>query len=246
MTRVLVVQPDETDPPARLGDWLADAGADPVVLRPYAGDPVPDTLDGYRALVCLGGVMGALDDVAFPWLADLRRLLSHAVAKRVPVLAVCLGAQLLAVATGGQVRRGVNGSEIGLGLVAKRDVAKDDVLFAELPWTPDVLQFHQDEIALLPPTAELLASSPAYANQAFRVGPAAYGLQFHIETTADIVLDWVVRSPGLAASVPPSRFDPERLARGHEDIEEVWRPFVERFVRFASGAITSRRELPLV
>ncbi|NUT94271.1 MAG: type 1 glutamine amidotransferase, partial [Saccharothrix sp.] len=133
-----MLQPDDSDPIARLGDWLTGAGAVLDVLKPFER-PVPETLDGYDGVVCLGGAMGALDDVEHPWLADVRRLLSHAVSKRVPTLALCLGAQLLAVATGGQVRRGPQGPEVGVLLVAKRDVAGADPLFADLPWTPDVL-----------------------------------------------------------------------------------------------------------
>ncbi len=240
-----MLQPDADNPPARLGEWLTTAGAVLDVVKPYE-EPVPATLDGYRGVVCLGGAMGALDDAAHPWLADVRKLLSHAVSKRVPLLAICLGAQLLAVATGGQVRRGPRGPEIGVQLVAKRDAASGDPLFADLPWTPDVLQFHEDEIGLLPPTALLLASSPKCANQAFRVGDRAYGVQFHIETTPDMVLGWAAGYPEGAEGTRPGALDPDRLAEGHEDIQEVWQPFAERFVRLAAGELTIHRSLPLV
>ncbi|MEU4803054.1 type 1 glutamine amidotransferase [Actinosynnema sp. NPDC023587] len=245
MTRLLVLQLDDNDPPARLGDWLTGAGAVLDVVKAHER-PVPDGFADHRGLVVLGGAMGALDDVDHPWLADVRKLLSHAVSKRVPTLAVCLGAQLLAAATGGQVRRGPHGPEVGLGLVAKRDVAARDPLFADLPWTPDVLQFHQDDIALLPPTAVLLASSPKYPNQAFRVGDLAYGVQFHIETTPEMVSRWALGAPEMVADVPPARLDAERLERGHEDIREVWQPFAERFVRLVAGEVPVTRNLPLV
>ncbi|WP_033442071.1 type 1 glutamine amidotransferase [Saccharothrix sp. NRRL B-16314] len=245
MTRLLVLQPDRNDPPARLGEWLTAAGAVLDVVAPYER-PVPETLDGYQGVVCLGGAMGALDDVEHPWLADVRKLLSHAVAKRVPLLAVCLGAQLLAAATGGQVRRSPHGTLIGLDLVAKRDASSGDPLFGELPWTPDVLQFHGDEVALLPPTALLLASSPKCANEAFRVGDRAYGVQFHIETTPEMVVRWAADNPEAVAAARPGALDPDRLAQGHEDIREVWQPFAERFVRLASGELTIQRSLPLV
>ncbi|MBW4720563.1 type 1 glutamine amidotransferase [Saccharothrix obliqua] len=244
MTRLLVLQPDDNDPVGRLGDWLTGAGAVLDVVRPFA-EPLPPTLDGYAGVVVMGGAMGALDDVDHPWLADVRKLLSHAVAKRVPTLAVCLGAQLLAAATGGQVRRGAQGPEVGVLLVAKRDVAGRDPLFADLPWTPDVLQFHRDEVALLPPTAELLASSPKYPNQAFRVGENAYGVQFHIETTPEMVRRWARDAPDLAAT-RPGLLDADRLDAAHEDLREVWQPFAERFARLAAGVRSGRRDLPLV
>ncbi|MFT7841179.1 type 1 glutamine amidotransferase [Saccharothrix sp. BKS2] len=245
MTRLLVLQPDRDDPPARLGEWLTAAGAVLDVVEPCAG-PLPGNLDGYDGVVCLGGAVGALDDAEHPWLADVRRLLSEAVSRRVPLLAVCLGAQLLAAATGGQVRPAAQGPEVGVMLVAKRDAAGDDPLFAELPWTPDVLQFHTDEVSFLPPTAVLLASSPRCANQAFRVGDRAYGVQFHIETTPEMVLKWAAGYPATAAGARPSWLDPDRLEAAHEDIREVWQPFCERFARLAAGELTIQRKLPLV
>ncbi|WP_367131980.1 type 1 glutamine amidotransferase [Saccharothrix sp. HUAS TT1] len=241
MTRLLVLQLDHDNQPARLGEWLSAAGAVLDVVKPYE-EPLPAALDGYQGVVCLGGAMGALDDVEHPWLADVRKLLSHAVSKRAPLLAICLGAQLLAAATGGQVRRSPQGPEVGVQLVAKRDAASGDPLFADLPWTPDVLQFHHDEVSLLPPTALLLASSPKCANQAFRIGDRAYGVQFHIETTPEVVLRWAAGYP----EVRPRSLEPDRLDRGHEDIREVWQPFAERFVRLAAGELTIHRSLPLV
>lgn len=245
MTRLLVLQLSETDPPDRLGDWLRETGAAVDVAR--APDGVPETLDGVDALVCLGGEMGAPDEAQHPWLADVRRLLAGAVTSRVPTLGVCLGAQLLAVATGGAVRRGEAGPEAGPMLVAKRDAATFDPLFDPLPLTPDVIQFHHDEISQLPPGATLLASAPRYANQAFRVGPCAYGIQFHIETSPATVLAWAQHDPEAAATVPAGRLDPAYLEQAHADLAEVWRPFAQRFVALAAGEIAGDRPtLPLL
>jgi len=244
-----VLQPDAHGPLGALEDWLTAAGAEVHVVRVFE-EPVPETLDGYQGVVCLGGRMGALDDLDFPWLADVRKLLSQSVARKVPALAICLGSQLLAAATGGQVRRGPKGPEVGISLVAKRDVSSRDPLFADLPWTPDVIQFHGDEVHVLPPTAEHLAASPKYDHQAFRVGESAYGLQFHIETTPEVVLGWVEHAPEMAALARPGSFTPERLAEAHADLAEVWQPFAERFVRLTSGELKPGGyggiELPLV
>jgi len=250
--RILVLQPSESDPPGALADWLRDAGAELDVLLPFR-DSLPKSLEGYQAVVCLGGEMGAYDDARHPWLADVRRLLADAVSGRLPVLAICLGAQLLAVATGGQVRPGAQGPECGTLLVAKRDAASQDPLLVDLPFTPDVLQFHSDEIAQLPPGALLLAASPKYRNQAFRVGECAYGFQFHIETTPETVLRWVHASPDVAATAPPGQFEPDHLVRFHADLAETWQPVAARFVRLAAqyagllpGEPAPPRRLPLV
>jgi GMP synthase-like glutamine amidotransferase len=233
--RLLVIQPDELDPPARLGDWLTGAGAELDVVRPdKASLPEPD---GYAGVVCLGGEMGANDDLQHPWLADVRRLLAASVTARRPVLAICLGGQLLAAAMGGRVAVGGAGPEVGPGLIAKRDAAWRDPLFADLPFMPDVLQFHSDAVLQLPPNTELLASGTRYPNQAFRIGPSAYGTQFHIETTTEMVLDWARLAPQEAATARPGELTPDRLADLHRDLEETWRPFAARFVRLTSGEL---------
>ncbi|MGH3766942.1 MAG: type 1 glutamine amidotransferase [Pseudonocardiaceae bacterium] len=248
-TRLLVVQPSEVDPAERLGDWLADAGADLRGCQP-ARDGVPETLDGVDAVVCLGGEMGAHDDADHPWLAALRSLLADAVVRRLPVLGVCLGGQLLAAATGGAVRRANGGPEAGTLLIAKRDAAAHDPLFAQLPLTPDVIQFHHDEIHRLPPGSTLLASSPRYPNQAFRVGAAGYGLQGHIETSPATVLSWARRDD--AGVFPAAQLDPDHLEQVHADIAQAWRPLAVRFVALAAGELApaggsgGRRALPLL
>lgn len=248
MTRLLVIQPDDADPPAMLGEWLAAAGAELDVVRPFA-EPLPE-LDGYQGVVCLGGEVGAADEREHPWLRDVRQLLASAVGSRVPTLGVCLGGQLLATATGGRVSVGDAGPEIGPSLVAKRDAAWADPLFAETPLMLDVMHFHLDVIDRLPPGAELMAASGKYPNQAFRINGCGYALQFHIETTTEIVLGWARLSPGAAAHARAGDLDPARLDVAHADIAEAWQPFAERFVRLAAGELPmadqARNTLPLV
>ncbi|RJQ72372.1 type 1 glutamine amidotransferase [Pseudonocardiaceae bacterium YIM PH 21723] len=242
---VLVLQPDDAAPVGRLAEWLVDAGAD-LTIRRIPDDPVPADLDGYSALIVLGGAMSVAEDADHPWLSEIRTLLSAAVAKDLPVLAICLGAQLLAQATGGQVGPGAEGPESGLRLVAKRDAAEDDQLFGPLPMTPDVVQSHFDEISLLPPRAVLLAASPVYQHQAFRLG-RAYGLLFHIETTPDIFRRWIGEDVLRGARVPERQFDPEFIAEAHAELAEIWRPFAQRFVRLiTAGPGLAGRQLPVV
>ncbi len=240
MVRLLVVVPSDTDPLARLGTWLEGAGCELDERRCDAGDPLPDTLDGYDGLVVLGGPQSALDDEATsPELTGVRRLLRLALDGDVPTLAICLGAQLLAEVGGGRVRPGIEGPEVGALLVAKRDRADEDPLFAPLPITPDVIQFHHDEISQLPEGAVLLASSPMYANQAFRVGRNVYGVQFHIETTPEVVEEWAERD---VVGVEVSPWDRETVCAltraAHPDIEEAWRPFAVRFADLVRSRAT--------
>lgn len=207
-------------------------------------DGIPDDVGGYDALICLGGGMGAEDDTAHPWLADVRRLLARAAAQDLPTLGVCLGAQLLAVATGGRVVRGDRGPEAGPGLVSKKDAAWTDPLFADLPLLPDVLQFHADVIESLPGQAELLASSPRYRNQAFRLNRRVYGIQFHIETTPGVVLDWAANAVKVAAAAKDGAFEPHTLAQSHADLAQTWRPFAHRFVDLAAARLEPANRKP--
>ena len=244
VTRLLVVVPSDTDPPTRLGDWLREAGLELDVRRLSTGEPLPADLTGFDGLLVLGGPQSSLDPAEVsPELVGVRALLAQAVAADVPTLAVCLGAQLLAQVGGGSTRVGAGGPEVGAALVAKRDAADADPLFGPLPLSPDVLEWHHDEIDRLPPGATLLASNPRYDNQAYRVGQHVYGLQFHIETDEALVRRWAESD---AVGVAASGYDVEtvcaRAAAVHPDLAEVWAPFAARFaglVRARSTAPTS-------
>jgi GMP synthase-like glutamine amidotransferase len=231
VARLLVVVPHETDPPARLGDWLREAGMELDERHQGLGEPLPATLDGFDGLVVLGGPQSAMDDEqTSPELVPVRELLKQALDADFPTLAICLGAQLLADVGGGTVRPGIDGPEVGATLVAKRDAADSDPVFGPLPLSPDVIQFHHDEIAELPTGATLLASNPFYANQAFRVGRHVYGLQFHIETTPEIIHEWAERDVVGVAASPHDRETICRLSdAAHPDVAEAWAPFTHRF-----------------
>jgi GMP synthase-like glutamine amidotransferase len=242
---VLMLQLDPSDPPGRLGQWLADAGVE-VDLRMAADDGgLPADLRGHDGLVVLGGGMGATDDVRWPWLAAIRALLRAAVADEVPTLALCLGAQLLAVAHGGRVEPNPDGPEIGAQLIAKRTSAAPDPLFGPLPIAPDVIQWHYDAVTRLPAGAVQLASSPLCEQQAFRLGRLAWGIQFHIETTPDVVREWARedadRLEGYDLDLILSRADAV-----HDDLAEVWPGFVRAFAEVLRdpGAVAPLRTAP--
>jgi GMP synthase-like glutamine amidotransferase len=238
----LVIENDPSDDLRRLGDWLTEAGLELTVVRPHAGDALPETLDGFAALVVLGGDQNAYADEAgvpgAPWFPQLEGLLRKAVRYRVPTLALCLGGQLLASAHGGRVERSPAGPEIGPGLVGKRDAADTDPLFKWVPLLPDVIQWHRDEITELPMSAVLLAASSRFPNQAFRVGDRAWGTQFHIECDAEMIEAWAHAD---AAVLEELGYDRESVvlatAGALADVEEVWQPFAQRFAALALGEL---------
>jgi len=237
----LVIENSATDPVGRLGDWLTAASLSLREVRPHAGEPLPDSLDGYAGLVALGGGQSAHGNpgsTESPWFEAERRLLRRAVSDRLPTLAVCLGGQLLAQAYGGKVAPAVAGPEIGPRLVARRDVAENDPLFAAVPFTPDVIQWHFDEITELPAGATLLASSPRCQHQAFRVGPRAWGIQFHVECDPPTLRRWADED---AEALVELGLDSEAVAdacvAALDDVAAVWRPVAERFAGIALGTL---------
>ncbi len=234
--RALVVTHSASEGPGTLAQWLPADGLELDVVAPWDGEQLPTDLASYDALVVMGGPQQAYDDGSAPWLRATKELLHTAVSTGLPTLAVCLGAQLLAEAEGGRVEKGSEGAEVGARLVAKRDAAWEDELFAEVPFTPTVVQWHEDAIVELPPGAVLLASSSRYAHQAFRVGPRAWGLQFHIETPPEMVRQWGAE---YGAAVLAAGLDPQLLAEQAveqlPEVEACWRPLVVRFAQVAQG-----------
>jgi GMP synthase (glutamine-hydrolysing) len=220
------------------------------VIRPYLGDPIPAADDQHGlaehcGLIVLGGEMGAWDDDVAAWLPATRRLIADAVRGQVPMLGICLGAQLLAAACGGTVETGP-APEIGLKSVTPLPAAAQDSFFAAIDeslgpvgrpadehdaspvraWP--VHQYHYDAVTKLPADGELLVTGETYQIQGFRVGPAAWGVQYHPEVSTHEFLMWVAngqRSGALTeddatAVLEPIRAGGEvqaRLAAAHAD-----------------------------
>lgn len=194
--RIAVIQHEDIVPLDTLTPALA--GADVVIVRPDAGEQLPP-LSEIDGLIVLGGTMDVHDDAA-TWLPQVRTYLSDAVEQGVTTLGICLGAQLLAVALGGEVEVAApGGPERGIIELRMRPDAEADPLLGPVVAAlgREVLapSSHQDAISALPPEATWLASSRQYPFQAFRVG-SAWGLQFHPEAGEDLFASWEERHGG--------------------------------------------------
>lgn len=191
--RVLVIMHVESEGPGSLGTFLDSVGADVRTVRLYDGDRLPE-LQELDAVVSMGGPMNVYEEDKYPFLKDETLFLENAVNADVPVLGICLGAQMIAKAAGAQVTKSPK-EEVGWGEVSLTETGKNDALFKGLPDKLDVLQWHGD-MFLIPHGGRLLASSRDCPHQAFRYRNAM-GLQFHLEVTGEILAEWFADSPEL-------------------------------------------------
>lgn len=224
--RFLVIQHAACEPPGAYEEEMHARGIGFERFQADDGPPLPDWR-GFDAFVVMGGPMGAGEAREPAWLTDEKRQLSEALRAGLPFWGVCLGAQLLAACLGARVYRGEL-PEIGI----YRDVeltpaARRDPVFAGVSTPITALQWHADSFEL-PPGARLLASSRAYANQAF-AWRRAYALQFHLEVSPELAASWL-ELPSYAAEL--------RRACGPAAL-----PALERDLRELASATPLAREL---
>ncbi len=185
--RILVVQNHERTAPAALGRALQQLGAEVEVRQPAAGEALPESPEGYAGLVVLGGPQNAFDDAGNPHFQPLMQLMRDFDADNKPVAGVCLGCQLLSRAWGGEPHD-CGSLEFGFTTLSLTQAgATDPVTAGPLP---PLMEFHQD--SFIPPAeATLLVEGEFCKRQAFRVGRASYGFQFHFEVDAPLLSVWL-------------------------------------------------------
>lgn len=233
--RILVVEHQASCPPALFGEWLAEAGARLDVCRPWAGEALPD-LTAYDGVLVLGGEMGAHDDEAHHWLAPLKQRLRDAAGAGVPVLGICLGHQLLAVALGGDVARNPRGQAVGLLAQGWTPAAAEDPLTTGLPLGTRAIQWNNDVVTALPPGSSVLARSADGDVQAVRYAPSAWGVQSHPEADVEVVRAW---AEGDRADHLERGIDQEAVLAAidgaRSELDEAWRPLAHRFAELAAA-----------
>jgi GMP synthase-like glutamine amidotransferase len=199
--RVLVVMHVESEGPGVFGDLLAEVGADVRVVRLHRGEQLPEP-GAVDAALFLGGPMNVYEEPVHPFLRDEDRFLREAAARGLPVLGICLGAQLIAKAAGAAVTKNPV-KEVGWYTVTLTEEGELDPLFREIPDVLPVLQWHEDTFAV-PAGGALLAVGKDCRNQAFRFRNS-WGLQFHLEVNRPMLKEWFAAAP--ASRVILHRYD---------------------------------------
>lgn len=203
--RVLVVQNFGDEGLGQLGTALDEAKIGVDLRRPYDGDSLPEDVSEHAALIVLGGGQNALDDAGCPYFPELLALMRDFGDSGRAVLGVCLGSQLLARAYGGQNLLGA-APEFGWRTIERTPDAAADPVLSAVPGTFWSFQWHEDTFTL-PPGAVHLAANKEAENQAFRIGRAAYGIQFHFEADRPHVDRWSTVFADVLADLQPGWAD---------------------------------------
>ena len=236
--RALVLQHIACEPPGVFEDVLVERGAEIHRVELDEGERLPDWRE-FDLIVAMGGPMSVNDEDDHPWLVDEKRLIRQAVEAGAGFWGACLGVQLLASSLGARVYAG-EVPEVGVLPVTLTEEGRADPVMGGLPAELPTLQWHGDTFDL-PDGAVLLAGSPAYPNQAFRYGRAAYGVQFHLEVKDEMAREWAEvpayvdsLEKSLGAGSAPKLFeDFDRDAAGMRD---MGRRMFERWVDVAVAA----------
>jgi GMP synthase (glutamine-hydrolysing) len=235
---ILIIKQVEQEGPGLIEKIFVENGWGLRTVELSRNEKLPSDFDGIGALVVLGGPMNVYEEKQYPFLKGEESLIRKALIEEVPVLGICLGAQLLAKTCGAQVKKAPQ-KEIGWYKVEKTEEGKKDTLFNTGPDRVQVFQWHEDTFDV-PEGAVLLAEGKDCKNQAFRVGQNAYGLQFHIEVTEDMIRSWF--QSGEEAVV-------EKILKDTKKVKENYHTEAKRillnFMRIAESSLRLRRVIKL-
>jgi len=184
---VLIIKHVDIEGPGLIEHCLKQKAVPHRIICLETGEPLPGP-SGFTHIVLLGGPMNVYEEDRYPFLKSEDLFIKEAIQRGKHVLGICLGAQLIAKALGARVTKSPV-KEIGWSEVSLTEEGLKDPLFSALPKAFPVFQWHEDTFEI-PRWGTLLATSPDVPNQAFQYGDNAYGLQFHLEVTMDMIREW--------------------------------------------------------
>lgn len=231
---VILVRHGDDPADDRVSLWLSANGFDPRIVRPFAGEDLPSDTAGIAGSVIFGGKYPAYETEEYPFLLREYAWIDRCMQAGIPLVGICLGAQMIAWRLGAEVGPPPGGEhEFGYYEISPTDAGRD-----VFPGPIHVAQAHYHTFGI-PAGAERLAGSALYPNQAFRLGDRIYGFQFHPEVTAAGFRRWQ-DSPWAAYGQPgaQTRAEQDALMAEHDQRQEDWfHGFLERmFVRTPRSA----------
>ena len=189
---IIVLQHINIEDPGYIKDLMIKDGVNLTTIELDEGEKIPNDLNKFDAMFCMGGPMDTYMEDQYPWLIDEKKKIKEfVVTLKKPYLGFCLGCQLLGEAVGGNVVKS-NPSEIGIMDVNFAAEKNNDSLFSTFPNKIKSLQWHSYEVDNLQSNKDvvILASSPVTKYQIFKYQNHAYGIQFHIEIKDTTVNEW--------------------------------------------------------
>jgi imidazolonepropionase-like amidohydrolase/GMP synthase-like glutamine amidotransferase len=208
--------------PGTIASEATARGLELELFRMDKGERVPPA-EEFGGVIVMGGPMSVHDTADHPHLVHERRLLRDAVERDIPILGVCLGAQLLASALDARVEKGPV-AEVGIGEVTLTPEGRSDSVIGPDGDTLPVVHWHEETFHV-PERGVLLAGSGLYKNQAFRFGRHAYAFQFHVEVDRSLASAW-------APMLPAGTLEESRRA----EVERTGRAILGRFFDLALSA----------
>ena len=205
MEKALIITHVNSEGPGTLGDFLISQNIDIERVNFSQGEVLPKDPLEYDIIITMGGPMSIHDEDRYPFLSEEVRFLRKAIEGNVPLLGICLGAQLIARSCGAWVGKAEK-QELGWKDVFITEAGKKDMLFQGISNVMRVFQWHEDTFDI-PQGSTFLATGWDCENQAFRYRNA-FGLQFHIEVTREMLCQWFEGSPEL-----------DTILQGYEEIE---------------------------
>jgi GMP synthase-like glutamine amidotransferase len=228
MKRVLVFEHAAHETMGTLARYFSAAGVPTQTVQLFREQPAAFHWNTVAGLVVMGGYMNVDETEQFPFLAAEVAWIQEAMAAETPILGLCLGAQLLAKAAGSRVYP--NGDkEVGWHEIELTPAAQRDPLFHDIASPQKVFQWHGDTFDL-PVGATHLAQSRLCRHQAFRVGPSAYGLQFHAEMDELMIADWTNGAIARGEFKPSDPIDLAAIVRQTPDVLPKMQMFGDVFL----------------